>query len=104
MSPKYVTSCTTLLYKVLYTGKQWAFSYVLFEFTFLNITCHLHLFANFSRVALGPLLFAVFINDFPSHISLALVLLFADDSKCLKNPSDIISLQTLSTKLSTGAI
>ena len=45
---------------------------------------------------LGPLLFAVFINNLPSHISLGLVFLFADDTKCFKiisNPGDIISLQ-----------
>jgi len=45
---------------------------------------------------LGPLLFAVFIKDLPSHVTLALLSLFADDTKCFKiisNSTDIISLQ-----------
>jgi len=33
---------------------------------------------------LGPLLFAVFIDDLPSHVTLALVSLFAYDAKCFK--------------------
>ena len=45
---------------------------------------------------LGPLLFAAFINDLPLCVTLALLSLFADDTKCFKiisNPTDIISLQ-----------
>ena len=45
---------------------------------------------------LGLLLFAAFINDLPSYVTLALLFLFADDPKCFKivsNPTDIISLQ-----------
>ena len=44
----------------------------------------------------GLLMFAAFVNDLPLHVSLALVFIFADDSKCFKiisSPSDIISLQ-----------
>ena len=43
---------------------------------------------------LSSLLFAAFINDRPSYVTLAL--LFANDTKCFKiisNPTDIISLQ-----------
>jgi len=45
---------------------------------------------------LSPLLFAVFINNLPSHVTLALLSLFANDTKYFKiisNPTDIIFLQ-----------
>ena len=45
---------------------------------------------------LGPLLFLVYVNDIPDHISNSLLYLFADDTKCLKtisNPTDAIQLQ-----------
>ena len=45
---------------------------------------------------LGPLLFAIFINDLPSCVSSSIPYLFADDTKCLKvmsNPTDIQYLQ-----------
>jgi len=46
--------------------------------------------------SLSQLLFVVFINNLPSHVTLASVSLFADDTKCFKiisNPTDIIPLQ-----------
>ena len=45
---------------------------------------------------LGPLLFLVYVNDIPDHISNSLLYLFADDTKCLKtisDPADTIQLQ-----------
>ena len=45
---------------------------------------------------LGPLLFAIFINDLPNCVSSSILYLFADDTKCLKvmsNPTDIQCLQ-----------
>jgi len=45
---------------------------------------------------LGPLLFIVFINDLPVHVLSSLLLLFADDTKCLKtitNINDSLDLQ-----------
>ena len=58
---------------------------------------------------LGPLLFLIFINDIPSAVSHSSILLFADDSKCLKNVSssadcrllqeDILHLSDWSEKL-----
>ena len=45
---------------------------------------------------LGPLLFAIFINDLPNCVSSSVPYHFADDTKCLKvmsNPTDIQCLQ-----------
>ena len=45
---------------------------------------------------LGPLLFAIFINDLPDCVSSSSCYLFADDTKCLKiisNPTDVLRLQ-----------
>ena len=45
---------------------------------------------------LGPLLFAIFINNLPNCVSSSIPYLFTDDTKCLKvmsNPTDIQCLQ-----------
>ena len=45
---------------------------------------------------LGPILFLVFVNDIPAAVSSSLVLLFADDAKCIKSvsqTSDCLSFQ-----------
>ena len=46
---------------------------------------------------LGPLLFAIYINDLPEHLQHSLTLMFADDTKCIKlihNATDCALLQT----------
>ena len=55
---------------------------------------------------LGPLLFLVFINDLPLQVKSALLLLFADDAKCIKSirsPSDCHLLQDELNSLLFGA-
>jgi len=44
---------------------------------------------------LGPLLFAVFINDLPNCVSSSVLYLFADDTKCLKTISNSTDIQCL---------
>ena len=48
---------------------------------------------------LGPLLFAVFINDLPNCVSSSTSYLFADDTKCLKVISNQIDIQILQEDL-----
>ena len=48
---------------------------------------------------LGPLLFLVFINDLPALAKSAKLLLFADDTKCVKTISDHSDCTRLQTDL-----
>ena len=45
---------------------------------------------------LGPLLFAIYINDLPEHLQHSIVLMFTNDTKCIKpicDATDIVLLQ-----------
>ena len=50
---------------------------------------------------LGPLLFLVFINDLPSTVKSALILMFADDIKCTKRISNFSDSAHLQHDLNT---
>ena len=46
---------------------------------------------------LGPLLFAIYINDLPESVNSSILYLFADDTKCLKSinsPEDVVKFQS----------
>ena len=92
------------LYSIGITGKLWKWfqEYLLQRFQCVRIGDSLSTFCNvLSGVpqgsVLGPLLFVIFINDFPQHIQSALPFVFADDTKCLlaiKTTEDIGKLQS----------
>ena len=48
---------------------------------------------------LGPLLFIIYINDFPSAVSSSTTLLFADDTKCAKSVTSQLACQQLQNDL-----
>ena len=52
---------------------------------------------------LGPLLFAIFINDLPDCVSSSSCYLFADDTKCLKVISNLTDLQSLQEDLDNSS-
>ena len=48
---------------------------------------------------LGPLMFLIFVNDIPSSIIHSNILLFADDTKCLRNVSSLSDCHSLQDDL-----
>ena len=50
---------------------------------------------------LGPFLFVIYIDDFPSVVSSSSVLLFTDDTKCFKTIHDQSDAQSLQSDLNT---
>ena len=100
----------TVPHKVLWTiGIQgnlwnWFYSYLRSRLQTVSINGHLSSFLPvLSGVPqgslLGPLLFVIFINDLPSYVHTAKLLLFADDTKCYSSSNHSAQLQEDITRL-----